>query len=125
MASDRTEEPFTQIPLVDFSKWKPDSSLAERREVAEEIVSACRQVGFVCIVNHAIAPETIAEVFAWSKKFFDLSPDEKLQAPHPDGSSIYRGYSWPGLEKVSQVMSDRDDPELAKKLRQITDYKVP
>jgi isopenicillin N synthase-like dioxygenase len=124
MASERTEEPLTQIPLVDFSKWKPGSP-AERREVAEEIVSACRQVGFVCIVNHTITPEAIAEAFAWSKKFFDLSPDEKLQAPHPDGSSIYRGYSWPGLEKVSQVISDRDDPELAKKLRQITDFKVP
>jgi isopenicillin N synthase-like dioxygenase len=113
-----------EIPVVDFANWKPESTSAERKKVAEEIVDACKSVGFLCIVNHGISSERLAEAFSWSKKFFDLSPEQKRQAPHPDGSAVHRGYSWPGLEKVSDVQSAKDDPELAKKLREITDYKV-
>ncbi|PGH12097.1 hypothetical protein AJ79_04496 [Helicocarpus griseus UAMH5409] len=112
-----------KIPIVDFSNWKPNSTPEERMKVAKDIVSACQSVGFAYITNHAISPERLAEAFAWSKKLFDLTPEQKLQAPHPDGSSVHRGYSWPGLEKVSQAMSDKDDPELAEKLREITDCK--
>ncbi|EEH17985.1 hypothetical protein PABG_00548 [Paracoccidioides brasiliensis Pb03] len=111
------------IPVVDFSRWVPENTPEERMKVAKEIVSACQNVGFAYIINHAISPERLAELFAWSEKFFALSAEEKLQAPHPEGSLIYRGYSWPGLEKVSQVMSDVALPELAKKLREVTDYK--
>ncbi|EEH07197.1 thymine dioxygenase [Histoplasma capsulatum G186AR] len=93
-------------------------------KVAKEIVSACQNVGFAYITNHGIPAERLAEAFAWSKRFFDLTPEQKLQAPHPNGSSIHRGYSWPGLEKVSQEMGDKDMPELIiKKLRAIPDYK--
>ncbi|EER28065.1 hypothetical protein D8B26_006723 [Coccidioides posadasii str. Silveira] len=112
-----------EIPVVDFANWKPGSSREERMKVAQEIVSACRDVGFVYIVNHGMAPEKVAEAFAWSEKFFNLSSDEKQKAPHPSGASVHRGYSSPGLEKVSQAMSDKEDPELAKRLREITDYK--
>ncbi|KMU87045.1 thymine dioxygenase [Coccidioides immitis H538.4] len=111
------------IPVVDFANWKRGSSREERMKVAQEIVSACRDVGFVYIVNHGMAPEKVAEAFAWSEKFFNLSSDEKQKAPHPSGASVHRGYSSPGLEKVSQAMSDKEDPELAKRLREITDYK--
>ncbi|KAK2731314.1 hypothetical protein FQN55_004773 [Onygenales sp. PD_40] len=112
-----------RIPIIDFSNWKPESTQEERMKVAQDIVSACKTVGFAYIINHAISPDRLAEAFAWSKKFFDLTPEQKLRAPHPEESSVYRGYSWPGLEKVSQVLSEKDDPELAKKLREITDYK--
>ncbi|PGG99376.1 hypothetical protein AJ80_09372 [Polytolypa hystricis UAMH7299] len=111
-----------RIPLVDFSCWDKGSQ-EERLKIAQNLVAACKTVGFVYIVNHDISPDKLSQAFSWSKKFFDLSPEQKLSAPHPEGSSAHRGYSWPGLEKVSQVMSDKDDPELAKKLRQITDYK--
>jgi isopenicillin N synthase-like dioxygenase len=113
-----------EIPVVDFANWKPESTSEERKKVAEEIVDACKSVGFLCIVNHGISPERLSEAFSWSKKFFDLSDEQKLRAPHPDGSAVHRGYSWPGLEKVSDVLSAKDDPELAKKLREVTDYKV-
>lgn len=48
-----------------------------------------------------------------------------MQAPHPDGPAVHRGYSWPGLEKVSQfMMNDGDDNDAVNKARQVTDYKV-
>ncbi|EEP80977.1 conserved hypothetical protein [Uncinocarpus reesii 1704] len=123
LSDTESEQSPREIPVVDFASWRPDSSLQERMKVAVEIVSACREVGFVYILNHGIPSERLAEAFAWSEKFFHLSSDEKLKAPHPSGPSVHRGYSSPGLEKVSQATSDRDDPELARKLREVADYK--
>lgn len=37
-----------------------------------------------------------------SKKFFSLPLETKLLAPHPPGGAHHRGYSAPGLEKVTQ-----------------------
>ena len=45
-----------------------------------------------------------------------------MLAPHPDGPSVHRGYSYPGLEKVSQVIST--DLEVGEKLREVKDCKV-
>lgn len=47
-----------------------------------------------------------------------------MLAPHPPGHVVHRGYSWPGLEKVSNSMGDEDNPDLVKKLRQVPDVKV-
>ncbi|KLJ09578.1 hypothetical protein EMPG_15021 [Blastomyces silverae] len=100
--SSETKESSAHIPVVDFSDWTTESPPEKRMKVAKEIVSACQNVGFAYIINHAIPAERLAEAFAWSKKFFDLSPEQKLQAPHPDGSSIHRGYSWPGVIRPCQ-----------------------
>ena len=113
-----------EIPVVDFANWKPEASTEDRMNVANELVSACKSVGFVYILNHGIAPERLAEAFSWSKRFFELPTEQKLQAPHPNGSSVHRGYSWPGLEKVSQAMKDEVDLLLEAELRKVTDYKV-
>lgn len=45
-----------------------------------------------------------------------------MQAEHPPGPTVHRGYSYPGLEKVYQVISD--DIELGEKLRGVKDCKV-
>lgn len=45
-----------------------------------------------------------------------------MLAPHPDGAKVHRGYSWPGLEKVSQVMN-RDGMKVGD-LRRVRDCKV-
>jgi len=45
-----------------------------------------------------------------------------MLAPHPDGPTVHRGYSYPGLEKVSQVISS--DEKVGEELRQVKDCKV-
>lgn len=55
-----------------------------------------------------------------SKKFFNLPLETKLLAPHPPGGSHHRGYSAPGVEKVSQHTYEADE---LSKLREIPDYK--
>ncbi|KAF3389357.1 DNA replication complex GINS protein psf1 [Penicillium rolfsii] len=93
----------TQIPVVDFAGWASGGS--SRRRVAHEMVAACKKVGFVYIINHSVPDTLLDEAFHWSRLFFELPAAEKLRAPHPDGWAVHRGYSWPGLEKVSQAES--------------------
>ena len=112
------------IPVVDFSGWNKGTR-HEKKDIAGQLVEACRKVGFCYITNHDISPQYLSQAFHWSKKLFDLKQEEKMLAPHPDGYAVHRGYSWPGLEKVSNAMGDEDDIEnLKKELRQVSDIKV-
>ncbi|KAL8826900.1 MAG: hypothetical protein Q9170_007228 [Blastenia crenularia] len=98
------------IPLVDFTNWTTDSLPQDKKAIASQLAKACQSVGFVYIANHRIPHQKIEEAFAWSKKLFDLKQEEKMLAPHPPGHAVHRGYSWPGLEKVSNSMGDEKDP---------------
>ena len=113
------KSPVPNIPVVDFADWNTESG---RQRVAQELIAACKKVGFVYIVNHSLPESLLDEAFNWSRLFFELPQDEKLKAPHPTGWAVHRGYSWPGLEKVSQAMST--DDQKTEQLREIADIKV-
>ncbi|KEF52791.1 uncharacterized protein A1O9_11208 [Exophiala aquamarina CBS 119918] len=120
--SDSTTEP--NIPIIDLAAFlNPESTVEERLTVAQDLVSACRHVGFVYIKNHGVPQEQLEQVFSISKEFYDLPTEQKRKAPHPPGWSVHRGYSWPGLEKVSSAISATDDEEAIKELREVQDYK--
>ena len=115
----------SSIPIVDFSSWHSDAPLEKKAAVAARLIQACRDVGFVYITNHSVSSKRLAEAFALSKRLFDLPMEKKKLAPHPPGFAVHRGYSWPGLEKVSNAMGDETDKdELAKNLRSVGDIKV-
>ena len=111
-----------ELPIVDFANWKASCTLEERFEIGKKLADACHNVGFVYIINHGVSPDLLQEAFDWSKRLFDLKLEEKMLAPHPDGPTVHRGYSYPGLEKVSQVISS--DLEVGNKLREVKDCKV-
>ncbi|KAL2059081.1 hypothetical protein ABVK25_000373 [Lepraria finkii] len=113
----------SSVPIVDFAGWDAKATPEQRRNTAKQLTEACRNVGFVYIINHNVGSEKLAQAFDWSKKLFDLPMEQKMLAPHPSGFTVHRGYSQPGLEKVSNAMGDEDDAELTKKLRQISDVK--
>lgn len=113
-----------EIPMVDFAPWKQAHDKQGRQKVAQEVVDACKRVGFVYITNHCVPESVLDEAFDWSRRFFELPMEEKSKAPHPEGWAVHRGYSCPGLEKVSQAASGGDDEGVVKKLRQIPDFKV-
>ena len=119
------EEPQTgtgNLPIIDFSNWSSKSTHEQKYEVGKKLADACHNVGFVYIINHGVSPDLLEEAFTWSKRLFDLKHEQKMLAPHPDGPSVHRGYSYPGLEKVSQVIST--DLEVGEKLREVKDCKV-
>jgi isopenicillin N synthase-like dioxygenase len=119
----------SNIPIVDLSAFTSPSASAEtssdaRLKTAQALVRACREVGFVYITNHGVRQAELDKAFALSKQFYDLPTEQKMKAPHPPGWAVHRGYSWPGLEKVSGALSEKKDEEWVEKLREVQDYKV-
>ena len=114
----------SSVPIVDFAGWDTKATPEQRMNIAKQLTEASRNIGFVYIINHNVGSETLAQAFEWSKKLYDLPLEQKKLALHPPGFTVHRGYSPPGLEKVSNAMGDEDDAELSKKLRQISDVKV-
>ncbi|ODM22704.1 hypothetical protein SI65_00293 [Aspergillus cristatus] len=100
------------IPVVDFSPWKDPQDRIGRLRVAQEIVDAFKNVGFVYLVNHSLPEPVLDEAFDWTKRFFSLPEEDKMKAPHPEGWAVYRGYSWPGLEKISHMKQVPDVKEM-------------
>lgn len=112
-----------RIPIIDFAEWN-SSNVEQKRSIAVGLIEACQSIGFAYIINHRIPRARLTEAFSWSKKLFDLSTEEKKLAPHPPGAAVHRGYSWPGLEKVSNLKGNAEDAHLAKEVRQVADVKV-
>jgi isopenicillin N synthase-like dioxygenase len=119
--------PDTPIPIVDFGQWRRGTA-PERRRIARELTDACQRVGFAYVVNHGVPAAELAAAFAWTRRLFALPDAHKMLAPHPPGPTVHRGYSWPGLEKVSQYVHrddvDGDADEADRRLRSIMDYKA-
>jgi isopenicillin N synthase-like dioxygenase len=111
----------SNIPVVDFAKLSDNNDIAKRASIARSLVSACQQVGFVYIVNHGLSTGQINDAFATSKRLFAPGHEAKMQAPHPDGPAVHRGYSYPGLEKVSQYAGGEE--EVGEQLREVADCK--
>lgn len=112
------------LPVVDLSSFFNDGTEEDKQIAADKLVAACKEVGFVYVKGHGVPSETIEEAFSVAEKFYDLPVEEKMKAPHPPGWAVHRGYSWPGLEKVSNTKSTGDAVELAKQLREVQDFKV-
>lgn len=114
----------SSIPIVDLGRFTDDSTPEERLQIAQQLASACREVGFVYIKNHGLEPSLLKRAFSVSKQFYDLPTEQKMKSPHPPGWAVHRGYSWPGLEKVSSALSAKDDAQSVAKLREVQDFKV-
>jgi len=106
------------IAIVDFGPFLDGSN---KQDVADAILQSFKDVGFVYLTNHGLQKDKLDRMFEWSKKFFALPLEKKQLAPHPTSGAHHRGYSAPGLEKVSQHIYDTD--ELAQIRAQAPDFK--
>jgi len=113
----------TPIPIVSILPFTNSSDPSARLFTAKALTKACRSVGFVYITDHGVPAAKIAEAFAWSKKLFALTKEDKMKALHPPGSAVHRGYSYPGLEKVSDVLAEEVGDEGVEALRNVPDFK--
>lgn len=120
----RSQSQSQSIPVIDLADFESSNSPSKRLKLSRDLVAACRSVGFVYIINHGVSEDLLAQAFTLSKRLFDLPREEKMQAPHPPGWTHHRGYSWPGLEKVSAALSHEDDQATVAKLREVIDCKV-
>ncbi|OJD35885.1 flavonol synthase flavanone 3-hydroxylase [Diplodia corticola] len=117
---DSTIQPDSPVPIVDFGPFYTGDEAA-KKAVANQLDNALSTVGFVYLKNHGVPKERVDAAFEWSRQFFALPPSTKSLAPHPPGGSHHRGYSAPGVEKVSQHVFD--DAAAIAALRRVPDYK--
>ncbi|HSI02207.1 MAG TPA: 2-oxoglutarate and iron-dependent oxygenase domain-containing protein [Reyranella sp.] len=79
-----------ELPVIDFAPLGGNNEEAKER-VAREVHDACRDIGFLTIVNHPVPHEKIAEIFRQSKRFFALPLEDKMSA-YMGHSNLFRGY---------------------------------
>lgn len=95
-----------EIPLIDFSSFT-DGDEATRRSTAKAILSGFQNAGFIYLKNYPIPKSTVQKTFSESAKFFKR-PREQKDAMSWTTPEANRGYSKPGLEKVTNLM-DKDN----------------
>ncbi|KAH8881497.1 oxoglutarate 3-dioxygenase [Thozetella sp. PMI_491] len=66
------------LPVIDFGPFlSPDATAEEKKKVALELDSACREVGFFYLKNHGVPAELIAAILGKAREFFDSSSMEE------------------------------------------------
>jgi isopenicillin N synthase-like dioxygenase len=89
--------PLLHVPIIDIHPFLNGDDSA-KRAVAAEVDRACRDIGFLIISGHGVAPELLARMRAVSNAFFDLPMAEKLKVAQP-AKDVTRGYI--GIEQES------------------------
>ncbi len=87
-----------QIPVIDIGGLL-HGLLADRRAVARQVGTACRDIGFFAITNHGIPRSIVSRVFTLAATFFALPTEEKalIAIEH---SSCHRGWFSVGGENL-------------------------
>src|SRR5471032_3435200 len=79
-----------ELPVIDFAPMAGTNEQAKDR-IAKEVHDACRDIGFLTIVNHPVPPQKIREIFRQSARFFAL-PLEAKRKTYMGNSNLFRGY---------------------------------
>ena len=96
---------FPDVPLIDIGSWMRVASSStrnstntaattslEQQRVVEEILEACRTVGFFTIVNHGVDPAVLEEAWKASADFFNLPMEEKMNHDAENDAEYPYGY---------------------------------
>ena len=95
-----------EVPVIDLGP--SFESASGRQEVAQQIGSACRDIGFMTIVNHGIDEAVIERMWGSTKSFFDLPEAEKLRMKSMSEEYPY-GYSGFMEEVLAAGKAKEDD----------------
>ena len=88
------------VPIIDIGPYRTGGE-AGKRAVAAAVDRACRDIGFLVISGHGIAPEMVEETYAVARRFFDLPLEEKRRVVQP-APNVSRGYTPLGSEAVAR-----------------------
>ena len=79
------------VPVIDIAPYWTGGD-AGKRAVAAAVDRACRDIGFLVIAGHGVAPELIEQPRTVARKFFDLPLEEKMRVGQP-ARNVTRGYT--------------------------------
>ena len=93
------------LPLIDLSLLTSSDPNAQAAEI-KHLDHACREIGFIYLVNTGISLQLMQRVFSVAKQFFALPQDQKEKIDI-GASPNHRGYGSIGEEKLEDgVVSD-------------------
>ncbi|KAL2631226.1 hypothetical protein R1flu_015912 [Riccia fluitans] len=84
------EEQKLSIPVVDLAELD-GGSVEVRARIAKEMCEACEEWGFFQVINTAVPPEIVDDVYASAREFFALPVEEMEKAKEPPGKPL-QGY---------------------------------
>lgn len=78
------------VPIIDISPYRHGGA-ADKQAVAHAVDQACRDIGFLIVSGHGIAPALLDTMRTVSRDFFDLPLEEKMRIAQP-ARDVARGY---------------------------------
>ncbi|MEL6982988.1 MAG: 2-oxoglutarate and iron-dependent oxygenase domain-containing protein [Actinomycetota bacterium] len=99
---------MSTIPVVDLATWF-NGEPADRAELAAEIDSTLRRLGFLVVVNHGIPQDVIDRCRAEALRFYHLPAETKASVAVGE---TYRGWVGPGLESNAATYGVDTPPDL-------------
>lgn len=91
---------MTQIPVIDVGPLVARDAAASKA-VAQEIDTACTDVGFFYVVNHGVEWRHVEDIFGAAREFFSLPLAEKAKISITD-SPYHRGFGQIGAEALEE-----------------------
>ena len=100
------------VPVIDIAPFLEGSPEGKRR-VAEQVGQACREIGFLTIVGHGIAPDLVQRTYDISRQFFDLPFEEKVAVRV---NSVGVGYVPLQIESLAASLGQKTPGDLKESL---------
>lgn len=95
---------FPAVPIIDVGVWMSgeasNQTSPSQQKVVDEILEACRTVGFFTITNHGVDQTIIQDAWSASADFFNLSEEEKLR--HKASNDAEYPYGYEQKEQLSK-----------------------
>ncbi len=98
------------VPVIDLRAARYGNE-RDRRQVAEQIDAACREIGFFAMTGHGVPQAVVSNLRHAAHAFFALPTAKKLAASHPI-SGTNRGYHPVGGETLAASNDDTAAPDL-------------
>lgn len=107
-----TQESFTAIPVLDYSK---STSATTKAEFLAELRHAIVNVGFFYLIHHPVDPAVVQNLIDKTRELFDLPLEKKLEIEMIN-SKHFLGYSRLGAETTARKTDYREQFDFATEL---------
>jgi isopenicillin N synthase-like dioxygenase len=99
-----TQESFTAIPVLDYSK---STSATTKPEFLADLRHAIVNVGFFYLIHHPVDPAVVQNLVDKTRELFDLPLEKKLEIEMIN-SKHFLGYSRLGAETTARKADYRE-----------------